>query len=187
MFNASFLANSFCSTFTRYISILQSDTNGTFQLKHLLPSGILQKGPWSRLHLHPFEGVALSSATVGQDVPCPPVNAVRHAAVAPVVIPAVQVGRQAGVKPPACAVVLATVAAGVAVVVSVCGAEGSAVVVVALAVAQRVARVAGVFPRCQPVPTTLSILVRWALKLTEDAPRNISTKFPYVHVLFCFF
>lgn len=90
------------------------------------------------------------------------------------VIPAVQVGRQAGVKPPACAVVLATVAAGVAVVVSVGGAEGPAVVVVALAVAQSVARVAGVFPRCQPVPTTSSILGRWAAKVTEDEPSNIS-------------
>lgn len=58
--------------------------------------------------------------------------------------------------------------------VSVGGAEGPAVVVVALAVAQSVARVARVFPRCQPVPTTSSILVRWAPKVTEDEPCNIS-------------
>lgn len=117
---------------TFIISILQSDTNGTF---HFLPSGGLWKVPRSGLHLHPLEGVALSSATVGQDVPCAPVDAVSHAAVAALVVAAVKVGRQAGVEPPACAVVLATVATGVAVVVSVGGAEGSAVVIIALAVA----------------------------------------------------
>lgn len=48
---------------------------------------------------------------------------------------AIEVSRQAGVEPPAGTVILATVAPGVTVVVSVGGAEGSAVVVVALAVA----------------------------------------------------
>lgn len=89
------------------------------------------------------------------------------------VITAVQVGRQAGVKPPTCAIVLATIAAGVAVVVSVGGAEGPAIVVVALAVAQSVSRVAGVFPRCQTVPATSSIF--WFVRPQEQPAMHLAT------------
>lgn len=102
----------------------------------------------SRLHLHPLEGVAFSSSSVCQDVPRPPVDPVGHPAVAPTVIPSIQVSCQAGIEPPACTVVLTTVSTRVTVVVSVSRAEGSAVVVVTFAVAQCVACIARVLPRC---------------------------------------
>lgn len=113
-----------------------------------LSLGGSRKAPRSRLHLHPLEGVTLSGSSVRQDVPSPPVDAIGHAAVAPTVIPPVQVSRQTGVEPPACAVVLTAVPSCVAVMVSVRGAEGSAVVIVTFAVAQCVTCVTGVFPRC---------------------------------------
>lgn len=115
-------------------------------------SGGSCKVPGSGLHLHPLEGVALPRPSVRQDVPRPPVDAVGHPAVAPAVETPVGVSRQAGVEPPAGAVVLAAVAGGVAVVVSVRRAEGPPVVIVAFAVAQSVARVAGVLPRRQAIP-----------------------------------
>lgn len=56
---------------------------------------------WSRLHLHPLEGVFLPAPAVCQDVPGAPVDAVGEATVAPPVVAPVQVGCQAGVEPPA--------------------------------------------------------------------------------------
>lgn len=147
------------------ISILQSDMNAALTrvpstqnadllLKTIttLLLGGFYKAPGSRLHLHPFEGVALPSSTVCQDVPCPPVDTVCHSTVASMVILSVQVSCQAGIKPPACTVVLTTVPSRVTVVVSVSGAEGSAVMIVTFAVAQCIACITGVFTRCQAIP-----------------------------------
>lgn len=106
------------------------------------------KAPRPCLHLHPLEGVTLSSSSIRQDVPSPPVDTVGHATVAPPVIPSIQVSCQTGVEPPACTVVLTAVPSCVAVMVSVSGAEGSAVVIVTFAVAQCVTCITGVFPRC---------------------------------------
>lgn len=111
-----------------------------------------RKVPGPRFHLHLLEGVAFSSASVRQDVPRAPVDAVGHAAVTAAVIPSIQIGCQTGVEPPAGAVVLTTVSCCVAVIVSVSGAEGSAVVVVPFAVAQGVPGITGVLPCCQTVP-----------------------------------
>lgn len=113
-----------------------------------LSLGGSHKAPRSCLHLHPLEGVTLSSSSIRQDVPSPPVDAIGHAAVAPTVIPPIQVSCQTGVEPPACTVVLTAVPSCVAVMVSVSGAEGSAVVIVTFAVAQCVTCVTSVFPRC---------------------------------------
>lgn len=95
--------------------------------------------------------MALPGAAVRQHVPRPPVDAVGQPAVAAAVVPSVQVRGQAGVEPPAGAVVLRAVARGVAVVVAVGRAEGAPVVVVSLAVGQRIARVARVLPRSKAI------------------------------------
>lgn len=113
-----------------------------------LALGCPHKVPGSCFHLHPLEGVAFSSPSICQDVPCPPVDAVGHPTVAPTVVPSVQVSCQAGIKPPACPIVMTTVSGCVAVVVSVGSAEGSAVVVVTFAVAQGISCITGVLPCC---------------------------------------
>lgn len=114
--------------------------------------GASYKAPGSCFHLHPLEGVTFSSLSVCQDVPCPPVDSISYPAVAPMIIPPIQVGRQAGVEPPACAIVMATVPTCVPVVVSVSGAEGSAIMIVSFAVAQCIACITRVFPCCQTIP-----------------------------------
>lgn len=115
----------------------------------------------SRLHLHPLEGVPLPSPSICQDVPCPPVDPVGQTRVTATVISPVQVGCQAGVEPPACAIVLTTASRGVAIVVSVSSAEQSAIVVVALAVAQRVASITRVLVGCQTIPGRENVVTVW--------------------------
>lgn len=102
--------------------------------------------------MHSLERVSLARAGVGEDVPAAPVDAVSEAAVAPMVVAPVQVGGEAGIEPPASAVVAGTAARSVAVVVAVVGAEGSAVVVVAFVVAQGVAGISAVAFGCQTEP-----------------------------------
>ena len=108
--------------------------------------------PGSCLHLYSLERVALSSSSISQDVPCTPVDTVSHPTVAPTVILSIQVSCQAGIKPPACTVVLTTVSSCVTVIVSVWSAEGSAIMVVAFAVAQGISCIARVLPSCQTIP-----------------------------------
>lgn len=110
------------------------------------------KAPGSCLHLHLLEGVAFSSSSICQDVPCPPVDTVSHPTVAPTVISSIQVSCQAGIKPPACTIVLTAVPSCVTVVVSVSGAERSAIMIITFAVAQCIACITRVFPRCQTIP-----------------------------------
>lgn len=140
-------------------------------------SRVSDKVPGSCLHLHPLEGIAFSSSPICQDIPGPPVDAISHPAVAPTVITSVWVSRQAGIKPPACAVVLSAVPRGVAVVVSVRGAEGSPVVIVAFVVTQGVACVAGVFPRRQPIPGRNG--TRWYTRVAN--PNIKSSQQPLMH------
>lgn len=114
--------------------------------------GCSYKVPGSCLHLHPLERVAFSGSSVCQDVPCPPVDTVGHPTVAPTVIPSIEVSCQACIKPPACTIVLTTVSSCITVVVSVCCAEGSAIMVITFAVAQCIACITRVLPRCQTIP-----------------------------------
>lgn len=83
----------------------------------LLRSVIL--GPYH--HLDRFEGLPVVGGVVlcGHVVPCPPEDPVPHSLVPFVVVLPVEVGRHAGVKPPAGAVVGAAVPGGVHVVVAV--------------------------------------------------------------------
>ena len=77
-------------------------------------------------HLHRLEGLPVVGGVVlcGHVVPGAPEDAVAHTLVALVVVLAVEVGRHAGVEPPARAVVSTAVAGGVHVVVAVrCGEE----------------------------------------------------------------
>ena len=82
-------------------------------------------------HLHRLEGLPVIGGVVlrGHVVPGAPEDAVAHALVVLVVVLAVEVGRHAGVEPPARAVVGAAVAGGVHVVVAVGRGEELLVVV----------------------------------------------------------
>lgn len=106
----------------------------------------------SCLHLHPLEGVTLSSSSICQDVPRSPVDAVGYPAVAPTVVPSIQISCQTSIKPPACTIVLTTTSRHVTVIVSVSSAEGPAVVVVALTVAQCITCITRILPCCQAIP-----------------------------------
>lgn len=107
--------------------------------------------PGSCLHLYSLERIALSSSSVSQDVPCPPVDTISHSTVAPTVILSIQVSCQAGIKPPACTIILTTVSSCVTVVVSISSAKGSAIMVVTFAVAQGISCITRVLPSCQTI------------------------------------
>ena len=82
-------------------------------------------------HLHRLEGLPVVGGVVlrGHVVPGAPEDAVAHTLVTLVVVLAIEVGRHAGVKPPARAIIGAAVAGGVMVVVAVGSGEELLVVV----------------------------------------------------------
>lgn len=127
----------------------------------MLASVCSHKTAGSCLHLHPLEGVALSSSSICQDVPCAPVDPVGYAGVTSTVIPSVQVRGEACVKPPSGTVILTTVSRDIPVIVFVCSAESSAIVVVALTVAQSIASITRILACCQAIPARDDMAHLW--------------------------